>query len=336
MFARMKYRSLGDTGIEVSAVGFGLWTISTGWWGIEDDRRGIELLREAYDSGVTFFDTADTYGQGKGETILADALSDVRDRIIIATKFGYDFYNYSGERDGHKELPQDFSPKHITFAVDQSLKRLRTDYIDVYQVHNPRMWAVRSAELFETLENLKAQGKIRCYGAALGPANGWEPEGLALLRERAIATLQIIYNMLEQDPGCTLIGAAEEKGVSVFVRVPHSSGLLEGKYTADTTFPANDHRSHRPREWLIEGLQKLEKLQFLTEGTGRTIGQAAIQFVLDSPAVASVLPNVYDAEQLAEFVGAPDTPSLTKEEMASISELYERSFGLSEMAPQQR
>src|SRR2546426_6837118 len=326
MFAQMKYRTLGDTSIEVSAVGFGLWTISTGWWGIDDDRRGIELLRRAFDSGVTFFDTADAYGQGKGETILADALGDVRDRIVIATKFGYDFYKSMGERDGHKELPQDFSPEHITFAVEESLRRLRTDYIDVYQIHNPRMWAVRSDELFQTLDKLKAEGKIRCYGAALGPANGWEAEGLALLREREITTLQIIYNMLEQDPGRSLIAVAEDNGVSVLVRVPHSSGLLEGKYTAETTFPLSDHRSHRPREWLTKGLQKLEKLVFLADGTGRTIGQAAIQFVLDSPAVASVLPNVYDEEQLAEFVAAPHTPAPSEGEIADINEIYQRKL----------
>jgi len=336
MFAQMKYRTLGDTSIEVSAVGFGLWTISTGWWGIDDDRRGTELLRRAYDSGVTFFDTADTYGQGKGETILADALGDVRDRIVIATKFGYDFYNHTGDRDGHKELPQDFSPEHITFAVEHSLRRLRTDYIDVYQIHNPRMWAVRSDELFQTLDRLQAEGKIRCYGAALGPANGWEAEGLALLEDREIATLQIIYNVLEQDPGRSLIAAAEQQGVSVFVRVPHSSGLLEGKYTAETTFPPTDHRSHRPREWLLEGLQKLERLAFLTNGTGRTIGQAAIQFVLNSPAVASVLPNMYDAEQLAEFVAAPDTPALSEDELAKVNELYERNFDVATVAAPQR
>ncbi len=323
----MKYRTIGDTGIEVSAVGFGLWTISTRWWGIEDERHGLHLLRKAYDAGVTFFDTADTYGEGKGETMLADALGDVRDRIVIATKFGYDFYNHTNERDGHKELPQDFSPKHVRFAVEQSLRRLGTDYIDIYQAHNPRMWAVRSDELFVTLEELKAEGKIRCYGAALGPANGWEPEGLALVRDRDIATLQIIYNMLEQDPGRSLIAAAEERGAGVLVRVPHSSGLLEGKYTAETTFPPNDHRSHRPREWLTDGLRKLEQLTFLTEGTGRNIGQAAIQFVLSSPAVASVLPNIYDAEQLNEFVAAAESPPLTADELTDIANLYESNFG---------
>jgi aryl-alcohol dehydrogenase-like predicted oxidoreductase len=330
----MKYRTFGDSAIEVSVVGFGLWTISTGWWGVDDEQRSLDLLRQAYDSEVTLFDTADTYGQGKGETMLADALGSVRDRIVIATKVGYDFYNYTSERDGHKELPQDFSPKHITFALEQSLKRLRTDYIDVYQVHNPRMSAVRSDELFATLEKLKSDGKIRCYGAALGPANGWEPEGLALLKDRKIATLQVIYNMLEQDPGRSLIAAAEEQSASVFVRVPHSSGLLEGKYTAETTFPSTDHRSHRPREWLTEGLQKLEKLKFLSDGTGRTIGQAAIQFVLNSSAVASVLPNIYDAEQLAEFTAAADTPPLTESELMTIRGLYERNFDLAPVGAQ--
>jgi len=190
------------------------------------------------------------------------------------------------------------------------------------------MGAVRSDELFETLDALKSEGKIRCYGAALGPANGWEPEGLALLRDREIASLQVIYNMLEQDPGRSLISTAEEEGAGVLVRVPHSSGLLEGKYTDETTFPSTDHRSHRPREWLIEGLQKLEKLAFLSERAGRTIGQAAIQFILTWPSVASVLPNIYDAEQLAEFASAPDTPDLTPEELSRIADLYARDFDL--------
>jgi aryl-alcohol dehydrogenase-like predicted oxidoreductase len=329
----MKYRELGNTGIQISAVGFGLWTVSTRWWGIEDERHGLDLLRQAYDAGVTFYDTADTYGNGRGETMLAEALGDVRDRVVIATKFGYDFYSDTGERDGHKEHPQDFSPKHVRFAIEQSLKRLGTDYIDVYQMHNPRMSAIESDELFATLEQLKAEGKIRTYGAALGPAIGWEMEGLAAIRDRSIASLQIIHNMLEQDPGRSLIGAAEEREVGVLVRVPHSSGLLEGKYTAETTFGPNDHRSHRPREWLTEGLQKLDRLKFLTEDKGRTIGQAAIQWLLASPAIASVLPNIYDAEQLGEFVAAPDSPELTDEELAEVAGLYERNFDVARATP---
>jgi aryl-alcohol dehydrogenase-like predicted oxidoreductase len=324
----MQYRKIAGGEIEVSAVGFGVWTVSTTWWGITDDRIGRELLRRAYDLGITFIDTADTYGNGKGETMVADALRDVRDKIVIATKFGYDFYKHGEQRDGHKELPHDFSPQFVRYALEQSLDRLRTDYIDIYQLHNPRMTAIESDELFATLEDLKAEGKIRHYGPALGPAIGWEEEGLAAVRSRDIDVMQIIHNMFEQDPGRSLIAAAEKKGVSVLTRVPHSSGLLEGKYTKDTTFAASDHRSHRPREWLTEGLKKLEAVSFLTESTGRTIGQAAIQWILASPACASVLPNIYNAEQLDEFAAAPDTPELTEGELTRIAKLYDHNFGV--------
>jgi len=323
----MKYRQLGSTGISVSAVGFGVWTVSTGWWDTGDEDAGVRLLRRAYDAGITLFDTADTYGNGKGETMLARALKDVRDEIVIATKFGYDFYHHGGERRGQQELPQDFSPAFVRFALEESLKRLETDYIDLYQMHNPRLWAVDSDELFATLEQLKREGKVRAYGVALGPAIGWRDEGLAAMEKRDIGGLQTIYNLLEQDPGRAFFPLAREREVGVLVRVPHSSGLLEGKYTAETTFAPSDHRSHRPREWLTEGLKKLERLDFLTED-GRTIGQAAIQFVLAEQSVASVLPNIYDADQLQEFAAAADTPALTAEELARIGELYEHNFYL--------
>ena len=328
----MKYRKLGNTGLQLSAVGFGLWTVSTSWWGAEDDQRGIDLLRRAYDLGVTFFDTADTYGNGKGETLLADALGHVRDKIVIATKFGYDFYKYGERREGQRELPQDFSPDYVRFALEQSLQRLRTDYIDIYQLHNPRLWAIESDELFATLEELKRQGKIRHYGITLGPAIGWEAEGVAAMRQRPIGVLQMIYNMLEQVPGRRFLAVAGKQDVGVLVRVPHSSGLLEGKFTAETTFPPTDHRSHRPREWLTDGLKKLEQLTFLTDGTGRTIGQAAIQFILSSRPVVSVLPNIYDAEQLQEFAKASDTAPLSDEELARIAELYQANFYLPQAA----
>jgi len=323
----MQYRTLPNSDLQLSTVGFGLWTVATTWWGITDDAVGIDLMRRAYDKGVTFFDTADTYGDGKGETLLAEALGDVRDKIVIGTKFGYDFYN-NEDRAGQRERPQDFSPKFVRFACEQSLKRLGTDHIDIYQIHNPRMPTVENDELFATLEDLKAEGKIRHYAAALGPANGWEAEGLALTRDRKIEALQVIYNMFEQEPGRPLIEASERHGIGVIIRVPHSSGLLEGKYTLETTFEKGDHRSHRPREWLIEGLQKLDKVGFLTEGTGRTIAQAAIQYCLESPNVVSILPNVYNAEQLDEFVAGADVAPLTAEEFAQIAAMYPENFGV--------
>jgi aryl-alcohol dehydrogenase-like predicted oxidoreductase len=252
----------------------------------------------------------------------------VRDKIVIATKFGYDFYSHQGERKGQRELPQDFSPAFVRRACEESLRRLDTGYIDLYQLHNPRLAAIESDELFDTLEELKSQGKIRHYGAALGPAIGWEEEGVAATRGRSLDSLQIIHNLLEQDPGRRLLDVAAEEEVGVLVRVPHSSGLLEGKFTAETTFPPGDHRSHRPREWLIDGLKKLEQLRFLHENTGRTIGQAALQWLLATPAIASTLPNIYDAEQLEEFAAAPDTPALSDDELARVADLYERNFGL--------
>ncbi len=324
----MKYRTLPNSELSMSAVGFGLWTVSTGWWGIEDDSFAIDLLRKAYDLGITFFDTADTYGNGKGEMLLADALGGVRDKIVIGTKFGYDFYSYGDKREGQREIPQDFSARHLRFALEQSLKRLQTDYIDIYLLHNPRLWAIENDDLFEALEGVKREGKVRHYGVTLGPAIGWEAEGAAAMEQRPITVLQMIHNLLEQDPGRKLLEVAEEREVAVLVRVPHSSGLLEGKYTALTTFDPKDHRSHRPKEWLSEGLKKLEQLRFLHEGTGRTIAQAAIQWLLASSRIVTVLPNIYDAEQLQEFAAAPDTPPLSEDELSRVAQLYDNNFGL--------
>ena len=331
----MKYRALGKTDLMVSEVGFGCWTVGTTWWGITDEDFGIDLMRQAYDAGITFFDNADTYGDGKGERMLAKALGDVRDKIVIATKFGYDFYSEPEDKDrpGHQERPQDFSPPFIRKALEESLKRLDTGYVDLYQLHNPRMPAVESDELFATLEDLKREGKVRHYGVALGPAIGWEDEGLAAMRTREITSLQTIYNLFEQDPGRAFFPLAREQGVGVVVRVPHSSGILEGRYDEKTAFSQNDHRSHRPKEWLTEGLQKLEAIDFITKGTGRTIGQAALQFILAEPSIASALPNIYNAEQLLEFAAAPETPRLTDGELARLAELYERNFGVQPVEP---
>jgi len=335
----MQYRALGDTGLEVSAVGFGVWTVSTTMWGIEDDAIGLHLLRRAFELGVTFYDTADVYGDGKGETLLADALGAHRDQIVIATKFGYDFYNHPGLQPGQRERPQDWSPSYIRKACEESLRRLNTDHIDLYQMHNPRVDALALDDTFATLEALKAEGKIRAYGAALGPAllpDRQIDEGFYNIRYRH-ATTQIIYNMLEQVLGAPLCPAAAEHNVGVIVRVPHSSDLLLGRITEETEFSPNDHRRFRvttdeaKKKWQLDGLKKLEKLRFLTEGTGRTIGQAAIQFLLAQPALASALPNIYDEPLLEEVAAASDTPPLTAEELAEIHDLYTHNFYLEDL-----
>ncbi|QYJ16946.1 Aldo-keto reductase IolS [Rubrobacter xylanophilus DSM 9941] len=322
----MRYRRLAGTDVEVSEVGFGVWTVSTGWWGEVDDARALALLRRAHELGINYYDTADTYGSGRGETILAEAFRGRRDEVVISTKIGYDFYNHT-ERRGQQERPQNWSEDFVRFALEQSLRRLKTDYIDFLQLHNAKMDAIDNDRLFELMEEFKREGKIRAYGVALGPAIGWLEEGVRAMRERDIDGLQMIYNILEQDPGRKFIEVARETETSLVVRVPHSSGMLEGKYDENTTFAENDHRRHRPREWLLEGLKKVEQLRFLEE-QGRTLGQAALKFCLASPEVVSTLPNIYGEEQLEEFAAAPDTPDLTREELDRISELYAANFGL--------
>lgn len=328
----MRYRTYPGTDISVSEVGFGLWTLSTGWWGKVDRSDAVALLRKAFDLGITLYDAADTYGNGASEEMLGEAFAGHRNEITIATKFGYDFYRFAGERKGQREIPQDFSPKYVRFAAEESLKRLKTDCIDLYQIHNPRMETVRRDDLFGVLEELKQQGKIRAYAAALGPAIGWLEEGVALLKTRPLTSLQIIHNMLEQEPGREFIAAAEDTQTGFLVRVPHSSGMLEGRYTKDTVFPPGDHRSHRPKEWLIEGLQKIGTLQFLVEDRDQTLGQAAIKWLLAEPKIMSVLPNIYNEDQLKEFASAPDKTDLAAGDVQRIADLYGRNFGVERVA----
>jgi aryl-alcohol dehydrogenase-like predicted oxidoreductase len=331
----VKLRTYQNTDLTVSEVGFGLWTISTGWWGNFTEGEAITLMHKAFDLGVTLFDAADTYGNGLSEELIAKAFPKERDDIVIATKVGYDFATHGQARGrGQREIPQDFSPDAITRATDAALKRLKTDRIDLLQLHNIRMEQVYDDPLWVALEKLKVAGKIRHYGVALGPAIGWLYEGINCIREREISSLQHIYNLLEQHPGRAMQDAAAEAGKDTMflIRVTHSSGMLEGKYTAETTFPPTDHRSHRPRSWLLNGIKKVDKLRFL-ENSERTLGQAALQWLLADKRVASTLPNIYNEEQLIEFARAPGCLPLTTEEMSKIDELYSENFGIEEEPP---
>ena len=328
----MKYRQMKGTPLTVSEVGFGVWTVGTTWWGVRDRQMGIRLLREAFDLGITFFDTADTYANGDAETILLEALGDVRDQIVIGSKFGYDIYN-NAESPGQQERPHDWSPKYMRFALEHSLKRLGTDRIDLYQLHNPRLDAIQKDDLFEELERAKSDGLIRAYGTALGPAFDLRQadEGIESVRLRQ-APPQVIYNLLEQGIGAAIFPVAREHGVSVVARVPHASGLLDGSVHKDTVFAPGDHRNWRVttnekrKAFMEDGLAKVEQLAFLTEG--RTMGQAAIQFILHEPLVASVLPNIYDEEGLREFAAFDSAAPLSGGEYAEIQQRHANNFGL--------
>jgi aryl-alcohol dehydrogenase-like predicted oxidoreductase len=330
----MRYRLFPGTDIKVSEVGFGTWTLSTGWWGEKTDDEAVGMLRAANSEyGVNFFDTADTYGNGRGERQLANAFRGKREQVVYSTKIGYDIYDPAAQsgRRGQSELPQKFDRDYMRFAVDKSLERLETDYIDVLQLHNVKMEHVRDASIWQALREMKEEGLIRTWGAAFGPAIGWLYETVELCeRESDVGTIQMIWNVLEQHPGTAMIEAAKELAPDCCfnVRVTHASGMLEGKYTEDTVFPANDHRRHRPRSWLTNGLKKVRTLDFLT--TEMTLGQAALKWLLAEPLVVSVLPNIYDEQQLREFAAASDMPDLSAAQMERVAELSERNFGVEE------
>jgi len=330
----MRYRTFPSTDVSVSEVGFGTWTVSTGWWGEKTDDEAVALLRSAHDEhGITFFDAADSYGNGRSERQLAEAFRGRRNEVVYGTKIGYDIYDEAAQqsRRGQRELPQNFSADYMRLAVDRCLERLETDHIDVLQLHNIKMDHVRDPRIWQTLRDLKAEGKIRVWGAAFGPAIGWLYEAVELCeRESDINTIQMIWNILEQHPGTAMIEAAREHAPDcVFnVRVTHASGMLEGNYTESTTFAENDHRRHRPRSWLVNGLKKIRTLDFLT--TEMTLGQAALKWLLAEPRVVTTLPNIYDETQLAEFAAASNKIDLDEQQLERVGQLADINFGVEE------
>lgn len=327
-------RTFGGSGVEASVIGFGAWTLGLDWWGEVTEEQARSLVGRAIDLGVTFFDTADTYGAGVGEERLGAALAGRRDEVTIGTKFGYDI-TVPHDQSSHSERPTNWSPDHIRSACEASLKRLGTDVIDLYELHNPRMAQIRDDAIFEELSELRSEGKIRSFGVALGPAIGWEASGVEAIRTRDVDALQTVFNLLEQSPGDTFL--AEASDVGIIARVPHASDALSGRFEpgrlpADV-FGSNDHRAFRKRAWLERALDKVARLDFLFEG--RTVAQAALAWVIANPGITTVLPTITDVEQLEEFAGAADKP-LTEEEYRRVQELYARDFDLPPERPEEK
>jgi aryl-alcohol dehydrogenase-like predicted oxidoreductase len=324
----MRVRKFGDTDLEASEIGFGTWALGSTWWGDVPEVAGERLLELALELGVTFFETGDAYGQGANEELVGRVLAPHRDRVQISTKFGYEL-DSTRQQHSEGERPQRWDGAFVREALEGSLRRLGTDRVDLYQLHNPRLDAIEHDECFATLEELRAEGKVRHYGVALGPAIGWREEGLEAIRRRGIASVQTVYNLLEQDPGRDLMAAAAERGVGVIARVPTSSGLLDDTLTPETSFGPGDHRRHRPGEWLVEGLQKIERVRFLCEAeTGRTMAQAALRFILAQPQMAAVVPTITNEAELREYAGASEVPDLSPEELDRVAELYSENFGI--------
>ena len=321
----MHYRRLGNSDLTVSEVGLGTWTLVSDWWGESEDPQAI--FRAALDAGVNFIDTAPVYGDGgAGETILRDLLA-TRDDIVLTTKVGYDI-DAARKFPGQSERPHDWRPESVRRQCEDSLQRLGTDRIDLYQLHNTRIDPIVDDELWATLVDLRAEGKVRELGVALGPAIGWVTEGVRAIDERPIATLQTVFNVLEQEPGLTFASRprVDQQDVSLISRVPHASDTLSGRVTPDTVFDPKDHRSHRNRDNMLDNFEKAETLSFLwAPETGRTIGQAAIAAILANPAFATVLPSVLTVADIREYAGAADFP-LTDDERRDVEALWSRNF----------
>jgi aryl-alcohol dehydrogenase-like predicted oxidoreductase len=268
------------------------------------------------------------YGEGGfGEELLADVLKARRDEIVLTTKCGYDI-DAARKYPGQSERPHDWEPDSVRLQLEASLRRLGTEYIDLYQLHNTRIEPIRSDVLWEELEKFKAEGKVRELGVALGPAIGWVDEGLEAL-QRDIVSLQTVFNVLEQEPGRTFEAdpAVADGRVGLISRVPHASDTLSGRITRDTEFPPGDHRAYRNRDNMLDNFDKAETLAFLWEGTGRTVGQAAIAGILADPAFVTVLPTCVTVEDVTEYAGASDLP-LTDDERARVNALWDDNFGV--------
>ncbi len=317
----MRYKKLGKSGIKVSEIGFGAWTIALDWWGkkIEDDE-AKRMLKKAYDLGINFFETADMYGKGKSEKLIGEVFKGMREEIVISTKYGYDFSEV--DQIGHAELPQNFSPKFTRNAFNASLERLQTDYIDSFGLHNPKLNHVRNNATFDTLDELIDEGKIKSSQVALGPAIGWTQEGLEAMDRKCVSAVQTVYNILEQTPGNELIEKAEKQNVGILVRVPDASGILTGKVKAETVIPSNDHRKDRKAEWRKSALEKVEQFRPIAERNGLNITEFAIKFILSKKSIASVLPTVVNEEEIEMFAAISDGKYINSSDMKEIDELY--------------
>ena len=322
----MKYRKLGKSGIKVSEIGFGAWVIGLDWWGKKiDDDEGMKMLKKAYDLGITFYDTADIYGRGRSEKLIAKVFKGMRNEVVLSTKFGYDIYS-DVEQIGHNELPQKFTPDFTRYALEQSLSRLETDHVDLYSLHNPKMEHIQSSAVFQTLNELMQEGKIRHYGAALGPAIGWKEEGIVAMQKRNVTAIQTVYNILEQDPGRDFFPVAREMDVGVMVRVPDASGVLTGKVNTDTAIGKDDHRSHRKREWIAEAMKKVENLKPFAESKGWNVVELAIKFILSERSMSVVLPTVTSVEEVEMFANIADGNYLNESEFEQVKEMYNNNF----------
>jgi len=293
----MKYVQLGKTGIRVSAIGFGAWAIGgpndlfgipVGWSAVTDDEAERTLLR-AWELGINFFDTADVYGNGRSEELIGRYLHEKN--TVIATKVG------NGRRDGR--AIKDFSVSYVRTQLEASLRRLRRDSVDLYQLHNPPPDVWKTDDVFELLNRLKQEGKIRACGVSISTME----EGIHLIETVKADVLQVLFNVLNQEPARELLAAALSRETGLLARVPLASGLLTGKFTANHLFAADDNRrNYLSRRRLSEAIPKVEKFKQISEHAKASPNQVALAFLLHHNVVP--IPGARNALQVEENVAA--------------------------------
>jgi aryl-alcohol dehydrogenase-like predicted oxidoreductase len=307
---------LGKTGLRVSIVGLGTM-VHAGHFGPMRDEESLSAIDAALDLGVNFIDTSDAYGAGYSETLLGEALKGRRHRVVIATKGG-------NVMTGPDRGKRNFAAQYIDGVLHESLKRLQTDYIDLYQLHNPTVNVIEQDDVWEVLERRKQEGKIRHYGVSINTME----EGVAAAQDGRSATIQIEYNLLAQEPADAFFPLAQAANIGIIARVPLKRGILTGKMTAadEQRFQGEDVRARSFKgEAFRKELAKAEQLRFLVRGPIQSLVQAAIAFCVAHPAVSLTIPGARNAAQMRENAAGADV-TLSREDLERVADLWRRGF----------
>lgn len=309
----MNYRKFGKSDFKVSEIGFGCWGLGGNSYGPTDDKESLKALDAAWDQGVNFYDTADIYGEGHSEEVLCFFIqTKPRHEMIIASKVGHDFYK--------QPIKKNFSKEYIRLACEKSLKRLKIDHIDIYQLHNPVVDIIDQGDAITALMQLKKEGKIRLVGVSAINADG----GAAALRNPAVESLQVEFNLLDQRVAESVLPEAQEKGVGIIAREPLACGLLTGKYNADSVFAKTDHRRGWSKEMIQTQVDKMTRIQETLSLQTSLLKQVSLEYLLKYEAVSTVIPGMKTIDQVQDNLKPVKKPLLEDSDAEKLRELYEQ------------
>lgn len=315
----MQYRALGRTGWQVSEVSFGAWAIGADWGNVSEED-ALSALYKSIDMGVNFIDTADVYGDGRSERLIARVLKERKEKVVVATKMGRRLSPHTA--DGYNQ-------ENFSQFIERSLKNLDTDCLDLVQLHCPPTDVYYRPEVFGALDDLVQAGKIRYYGVSVEKVE----EALKAIEYPNVQTVQIIFNMFRPRPAELFFEQAKKRQIGILARVPLASGLLTGKMTPQTTFGQDDHRQYNRHGEAFDvgetfsgveyetGLQAVEEIRALVPQNA-TMAQLALRWILMFDAVSCVIPGAKNAAQAQDNINAADLAPLTEEQMTSIQAIY--------------